>query len=136
MSMRRFVLTICLILYSGATISGESDFKYESEISSFLEHFQNNEIDKAIDSIYRSNPYLKTNGKQIEELKKAIKKIVSISGNIQGIEKLDTVLLGNSVARINYIVVYERMPIKIQFTFFKIKTGWRIQSFFIEEELF
>jgi len=134
--MRAFVLTIFLLLLSGATISEESDFKYESEISSFFGHFQNNEIDKAIDSIYRSNPYLKTNGDQIEGLKKAIKKIVSISGNIQVIEKLDTVMLGNSVVRTNYLVVYERMPIKIQFTFFKIKTGWRIQSFFIEEELF
>ena len=86
--MRAFVLTTFLLFQTGYAISEESDFKYESKISSFFGHFQNNEIDKAIDSIYRSNPYLKTNSKQIEGLKKAI------------------------------------------------KTGWRIQSFFIEEVLF
>ena len=128
MKISLFLFTILLSFNSFA--SG-----YQSEIDAFFKLYKKGEINKAIESIYKSNKYVSSNPDQIINIKNQLSSLQGLVGEVNNINKIDTYLVGDNFVHVTYIVTYDRQPIRYEFQFFKVKQGWRISSFSFDDNL-
>ncbi|WP_371187322.1 hypothetical protein [Thalassotalea maritima] len=108
---------------------------YQDEIDSFFELYQQDQINEAIDFIYRSNQYITTTSEQVSNRKTQLSTLKSLVGKIHHIDKIDTYKVGDNFVHITYLVIYDRQPIRYEFQFFKITDSWKIYSFAFDDHV-
>ena len=123
-------LTLICILIPGISVAAE----YQEEIDKFFGLFKEKKVEESIESIYSSNPYVGSLKDQLENLRSQLSSLTRLAGEIDSIEKLDEYMVGELFIHSTYLVVYERMPVRVEFQFFKLKKGWRILSFNFDDK--
>lgn len=128
----KYLSLIGLMLFSVSSMAND----YQKDIDSFFTQFEAGNVNQAVDDIYASNPYVKALPDQIKNVKTQLGAMPGLAGDIQYIKKLDEYLVHDSLVHVTYLVVYDRMPTKFEFQFFKLKSGWRIFSFSFDDSVF
>jgi hypothetical protein len=126
-------LSILLIatLFSFSSLAAD----YQSEIDNFFKLYQSGKVDEAVDSIYRTNKYVSSMPDQIQVVKNQLNSLGGLVGEINNIGKIDTYSVGDNFVHVTYLATYDRQPIRYEFQFFKVKSGWRISSFSFDDDL-
>jgi hypothetical protein len=128
--MKLSILLIA-ILFSFSSIAAD----YQSEIDEFFKLYQAGKVDEAVDSIYRTNKYVSSIPDQIQRVKTQLNALGGLVGDINNIGKIDTYSVGNDFVHVTYLATYDRQPVRYEFQFFKVKSGWRIYSFSFDDDL-
>lgn len=128
--MKLSILLIA-ILFSVSSLAAD----YQSEIDEFFKLYQSGKVDEAVDSIYRTNKYVSSIPDQIQRVKTQLNALGGLVGDINHIGKIDTYTVGDNLVHVTYLATYDRQPVRYEFQFFKVKSGWRIYSFSFDDEL-
>jgi hypothetical protein len=129
--MKYLSLLIFLLVSISATASD-----YTKEINEFFDLYKKGKIDKAVDTIYQSNPYVSSIPDQIKKVKTQLGAVEGLVGKLHTLELVDTYEVGTSLVHVTYMGIYDRQPVKFEFQFFKLNDGWRIYSFSFDAEVF
>ena len=129
--MRIVALFVLLTLSIGAVA-----IDYNKDINNFFVAFKTGDVDSAVDELYSSNPYVSALPDQIKVVKTQLGSLPGLAGEIQSISKMDEYVVNESLAHITYLVIYDRMPAKFEFQYFKVSSGWRIFSFSFDDSVF
>lgn len=128
--MKFSIFLITLLVTFNASASN-----YQTEIDEFFELYQAGKISDAVDSIYDTNKYVSSIPDQILNIKNQLTSLKGLVGEINNIGKIDTYNVGENFVHVTYLVTYDRQPIRYEFQFFKVKSGWRIYSFSFDDDL-
>ena len=128
--MKLSILLIA-ILFSVSSLAAD----YQSEIDEFFKLYQSGKVDEAVDSIYRTNKYVSSIPDQIQRVKTQLNALGGLVGDINHIAKIDTYTVGDNLVHVTYLATYDRQPVRYEFQFFKVKSGWRIYSFSFDDDL-
>lgn len=126
-------LSLVILLF--VSVSAHAS-EYTKEIDDFFDLYRKGEIDKAVDSIYRTNPYVASIPDQIKGVKTQMGAIEGLVGHLHALELVDTYEVGKSLVHVTYMGIYDRQPLKFEFQFFKLKDGWRIYAFSFDADVF
>lgn len=126
-------LSILLIatLFSFSSLAAD----YQSEIDEFFRLYQSGKVDEAVDSIYRTNKYVSSIPDQIQQVKTQLNALGGLVGDIHNIGRIDTYSVGDDFVHVTYLATYDRQPVRYEFQFFKVKSGWRIYSLSFDDDL-
>ena len=127
----RILSTILLLTLSMSALSAD----YQSEIDKFFKAYQSGSIDKAVEDLYKTNEYVSSIPDQISKIKTQLNSLSGLVGKINTITKIDTYNVGNSVVHVTYFVTYDRQPVRFEFQYFKVNSGWRIYSFSFDDDV-
>lgn len=109
---------------------------FQTEITQFFNLYKQGQIDKAVDAIYSTNPYVSSIPDQIKKVKTQLSAIEGLVGQLHSLELVDTYTVGKSLVHVTYMGIYDRQPVKFEFQFFKLKDGWRIYAFSFDAQVF
>ena len=123
-----FIFFLC---FSGSLYAAD----YQSEIDKFFNLYKTGNIEKAVASIYGTNPYISAVPDQVANVKTQLGSVKGLVGDIVEIHHIDTYKVANAFVHVTYIVTYDRQPIRFEFQYFKAKDGWRIYAFSFDQEL-
>lgn len=83
-----------------------------------------------IDFIFETNKWMiENNSDGISNVKTQLSNVLNQIGSYQGFDQLTISTLGDNYKVINYMVRYERQPLRFIFIFYKPKNTWQIQNF-------
>lgn len=108
---------------------------YEKDIDRFFEGLKKGNIEKIVDELYGSNPYITSVPDQVVHVKNQLKALPALVGELNYLKRLDEYSINNLFTHITYIATYDRQPVRFEFQFFKVKSGWRIYSFSFDAEM-
>lgn len=128
----KYLSLVILFFVSISTHASE----YTKEIDDFFDLYKKGKIDKAVDSIYKTNSYVASIPDQIKNVKTQMGAIEGLVGNLHALELVDTYEVGTSLVHVTYLGIYDRQPVKFEFQFFKLKDGWRIFAFSFDADVF
>ncbi|TLU65328.1 hypothetical protein FE810_08555 [Thalassotalea litorea] len=129
--MKYAIFAIATLLSFTVNASG-----YQSEIDEFFSLYKQGQINQAVDSIYKTNPYITSIPDQVKNVKTQLGAVEGLVGAMHAIELIDAYEVGENLVHVTYMGIYERQPIRFEFQFFKLKEGWRIFSFSFDAEVF
>lgn len=129
--MRHIFLGLFLLL-SLYTFSQE---KFDSLPNVFFKILEQKGSDQAIDFIYSSNKYISGNLAANLKVKAELKKIISLIGNYNGSEIIDTQFISLSYIRLSYLAKFDRQPLKFNFTMYKPKNNWQLQQLKFDDKV-
>ena len=129
--MKHLSLALMLILSVAAQASD-----YKQEIDNFFNLYKQGEIDKAVEAIYQTNPYVASIPDQIKAVKTQLGAVEGLVGKLHSLELVDTYEVGKSLVHVTYMGIYDRQPVRFEFQFFKLKDGWRIYAFSFDADVF
>lgn len=109
--------------------------EYQKDIDSFFKSLKEGDVEIAITDLYRSNPYVSSVPDQIINLKTQLSALPGLVGELNLLEKVDTYKVSDILHQVTYVATYDRQPVRFEFQYFKIKTGWRIYSMSFDSDL-
>ncbi|MBB85785.1 MAG: hypothetical protein CMP06_00560 [Xanthomonadales bacterium] len=123
--MKRTVpaLLLCLTTFA-ASASG-----YQDEIDKFFGLYEEGRIEESVDQLYSSNPYVSAVPDQVKQVKSQLRSLEGLVGGLDLKTKLSEYSVGDVFVHVTYLLNYDRQAVRFEFQFFKIKSGWRIDSF-------
>lgn len=127
----KYVLILFISLFSGDLLATE----YKNEISEFFALYKEGQIDKAVDSIYRTNSYVSSIPDQIKSVKNQLSSLAGLVGELHHISHVHTYDVGGTFVHVTYLLTYDRQPIRFEFQFFKVKSGWRVYAFSFDDNM-
>lgn len=88
---------------------------------------------EALNSIFATNKYFSK--VETNVVSKKLNDFIKIIGKFEGYEFIQTEAVGTGLVLYNYIVKYERQPLKFTFIFYKANEIWMLYNFKFESEL-
>ena len=129
------LLTIgCLCLAAPARAQDRSD-DYRVAIETFFGHVQQGDYAGAIDYIYADNPWILNQSDNVQNIKNQFTGLTNIVGQYIEHEKLLDEDLAGRVVRVDYIVLFERQPIRFEFQFYNPGGDWMTYAFSYQDDL-
>jgi hypothetical protein len=86
----------------------------------------------ALDYLFSTNPFIDQSG--IADVKDKFNSLVSQLGEYQGHELITTKSIGKNYVLSSYFVLYDRQPIRLMLTYYKVKNKWQLQNFHFDYE--
>lgn len=127
-----FVTVILTITASINTVSAQST--PEEMMSPFFEYFEN-DVDKAIDYLFSTNPLIAANKEAATEMKEKFETSRKMLGNYYGYEIAEKSFAGKSFAKYVYILKYDRQPVKMIIFMYCPDKKWKLQNINFQEDL-
>jgi hypothetical protein len=128
-----FVIISVVFVGKSSTIFEGDD--YHDIIVTFFSQISIGEVDKAIELLYISNPWILYKTDDIKQIKSKLTNLTDLVGEYQGNELLTEYVVAKRYAYLYYFVAYDRQPIKFVFEFYKPKDKWMIYSFSFNAEM-
>lgn len=104
----------------------------ETITNNFFKLYENNVTD-AVSYVFSTNHYFTK--PQVIEITKKLNDVIKIVGEFYGYEPIQKESIGNNFILLNYIIKYERQPIKFSFVLYKPKDKWILYNFNFNSEL-
>jgi len=121
-----------LLLFPFITLLAFSLFAQNSTqeiIDEFFTKYEKSPM-MGIDFIFETNKWMiENNSDGISNVKTQLSNVLNQIGSYQGFDQLAICTLGDNYKVINYMVRYERQPLRFIFIFYKPKNTWQIQNF-------
>ena len=117
-----------------ATISTSAWAKsYEQEIENFFIFYAQGEIVQAVDSIYSTNRWINVTSDQVLNLKGQLTALQPMLGTYLGQDRIGHHSYGERLIQVTYLALFERQPLRMEFTFYRPKDDWIIYSFSFDD---
>lgn len=118
------LLTIaCISFYYNALFAQE---KPEDITTHFFELFQEKGSDVAFDYAWSTNKWLITDTISTRDTKTKFKKGIAMLGKYYGYELIEKITLTDSYVLFDYLLKFDRQPLKISFILYKPDLSWQI----------
>lgn len=127
--MKKLLLIICIICFSTQSYCQKH---YDDISTEFFSKYEYNTV-IALDYIFNTNPWLKSNESGTNNVKSQIKEYETLLGEYVGYKKLSEEILGESFAYVVYMVKYERQPLRFIFQYYKAKDTWMLYNIKYDE---
>ncbi|MER2510951.1 MAG: hypothetical protein ABTQ25_00770 [Nitrosomonas ureae] len=112
------------------------DKAYLQHVEKFFELVKGKKYGESIDYIYSSNSWiLKTKSDDISLVRSSFASLPQLMGGYSGFEKLAEEEIGTRYVHLEYIVFFERQPLRIYFSFYKPEKEWIIQTFGYQDNI-
>ena len=136
--MKKYILIICLFFY--ATSNVYSQQSQEQIIDKFFADMLTEKPNQVLDNLYKNMPWVNNIKTDIDKLKSQFSELEKYFGKYNGYVLIGKKEIGSNVfSSYNYILKYERQPIRCTFKFYKPKDTVLLYSFSydmnLEEEL-
>lgn len=123
--MKKTIFFIVLI-FSLTSIFAQN--KPEDVTGKFFALYEKDGAAKAIEYIFDNNKYMDKNSDVISQIQARLNQLVTLVGNYNGYELMESKYLGESYLQQIFILKYDRQPIKFIFLLYKPKDLWQIQN--------
>lgn len=116
-----------LMLTLNSSLSAQNST--EGIINEFFATYEKSPLE-GIDFIFQTNKWMiKNNREGIGNVKTQLSNILNQIGDYQGYEQLSVKNVSENYKVINYMVRYDRQPLRFIFIFYKPNNTWQIQNF-------
>ncbi len=126
-----FALT-CLSAKYNLTSAQE---KPEDITAHFFQLFQEQSSDAAVDYFFSTNKWLNNDKTSQDNIKLQLKKGIAMLGQYYGYELIEKIVYTENYMMFNYMLRYDRQPIKFTFVLYKPNQTWQIQNLKLDEKL-
>lgn len=109
--------------------------KPEDLTEQFFKLYVEQGSDTAIGYIFANNKWMNNYKAYIDNLKMQTKEFIAKIGQYYGYELIEKTAYSENYLLFNYMVRYDRQPIKISFILYKPNQKWQIQNLKIDEKL-
>ncbi len=94
----------------------------------FFSVFDKKGSDAAVDWVYSTNKYIRSNIQASLKVKTELKKIISLIGAYKGYELMEKKVASPSYVHLYYLAKFERQPLKFTFVLYKPADKWQLQK--------
>lgn len=127
------IIVILLLVQHSIFASGQTSI--DTLINDFFKTYQIDRV-KAIDDLYKTNPWSTKITDGILSLKKEVMSYDNdYMGKYYGHELLIFKKVADTYALVSHVVKYDRQPMRFTFQFYKPSDKWRLYSFNIDSNL-
>lgn len=127
MRLKNLPPLLFLMLFAGKASFAQNT--PEGITKSFFDLYKKGTIDEAIDYIFGTNKYAENNREGIDDLKRKLKKTISIEGEYNGYDLLYKKTAGDNLVVLTLLVRHERDPLTFRLLFYKPADKWMLQNF-------
>lgn len=128
-------LTVIAMLLFCFTGKVNSQTAPEDITNHFFELYQEKGSDAAVDYIFSTNVWLSNAQSEVTAIKVQLKKGIAIIGQYYGFELIEKKMVGESYAKMAYLLRYSRQPIKFTFILYKPDKVWQVQNMKFDDRL-
>jgi len=124
-------ITLFFIIFNYPKIYAQST--PEELMQHFFDLFEK-DPSQAFDYIFSTNKLIDPNQSGIQSLKDKFETTRKVMGNYYGYDIASKNTVGNIYVKYNYILKYERQPIKLEVIMYKPNKIWKIQTLNFKED--
>ena len=135
---KRFYLLVLVLLSGIVTVPASAqsrDMDYRVTIQNFFNLIEQGQYVEALDYLYEDNPWIQNQQDNFQTLKTQFSGLSGLVGAYHGYEKLSDENLAGRLVRVDYIVFYERQPIRFEFQFYRAGDQWMTYAFLFNDDL-
>jgi len=129
----KFVLAILFSFVIWQT--GFSQERCDSIPEKFFSVFGEKGSDAAVDWVYSTNKYIRSNIQANLKVKTELKKIISLIGAYKGSELMKKKVVSPSYVQLYYLAKFERQPLKFIFVLYKPADKWQLQKLRFDDKV-
>ncbi len=118
-----FIAISCISIYNNLLVAQE---KPEDITNHFFELFQEKGSDVAFDYAWSTNKWLIADTISTRDTKTKFKKGIAMLGKYYGFELIDKINLTDSYVLFDYLLKFDRQPLKISIILYKPDLAWQI----------
>lgn len=97
-------------------------------VEKFFYIFQNVSSDSAINYVFASNKWMVVNQTLVNDIKVNLKRATNVLGPYYGYEVITKKFVGTSFVTLDYMLKYDKMPIKFSFILYRPDKKWQIHN--------
>jgi hypothetical protein len=98
-------------------------------INRFFELYKNEGYESALKYTLSTNKWIHAKGDEMDNLIVQLEKEVKVMGEYLGYEAIKSKRVGKRFRIVNYLVYYQRDPVRFTFELYKNNLGWEISNF-------
>ena len=132
--MEKYLFFIAFVFFA-RTGTSQDTTSYLAIPDKFFSIMESKGNDAAIDYIFKTNKYLRTQLAGNLKIKNELNKIVKLLGKFYGSELIEETKAGNNYVRLYYLAKYDRQPLLFIFTMYRPDKKWRIQQLRFSEKV-
>jgi hypothetical protein len=134
MRIQHWVLSLVLLI-SIFPLNLQAQEKAEDVTNRFFELFETKGSDEAVDYVFSTNKWLNGEKATIDAIKAQLKKGMAMIGQYYGFELIEKRSLGESFVLLDYMLRYDRQPIRFTFILYRPHDKWQIQNLKFDDRL-
>jgi hypothetical protein len=108
---------------------------YLDEVEQFFQSLKAGEVDAALENLYASNPWIQGSQDSIQQLKSQLGNLGAMVGQCHDHILLAEKQLANRWVYLNYLVLFDRQPLRFEFQFYRPEETWVIHAFSFDDEI-
>jgi hypothetical protein len=128
----RILLTLFLAL---VILPGFGQRTPEEIIRSFFATYVSGEEVKALDDLYRLSPWISSKSDNVAHLKSQVVAMKELVGKFYGYEEIAQLYLTDHLVQFDYLVLYDRQPVRFRFQFYRADKEWITFGFSFDDSL-
>lgn len=101
---------------------------------SFFIMLSKGSIDKALDYVVSTNPYMMQAKETVDNIKVKLQKSLPLIGKFYGQDLYSKKEIGPNYVYLKYILRYDRQPFIMTFVFYKPDNAWKLQNILFEDK--
>jgi hypothetical protein len=129
------VVVFALSLIPVRAIPQSPDTGYKDMVNRFFVLFDEGKYSEAVSYIYSSNPWVQTKSEDVAKVQTGLSKLPSLMGTLINHEMLTEASIAGGFVHLDYIVNFERQPVRFYFEFHRANRKWITYSFGYQDDL-
>jgi len=135
MKFRLCLILVFTLLLPCVVLSQPADTGYRKQIEQFFSLMKDGKYPESVDYIYSGSPWMKSKGDEIAKVRNAFQGMTTMIGGFIGDELVVEEHLGQKLVHLNYVVYFERQPLRFYFQFYKPKDAWMTYAFGFKDDM-
>jgi hypothetical protein len=107
----------------------------EELIKAFFNTYSTGKVEKAVEEIYKTNPWMSRNSDAVDNLKRQLRSSVELMGDYRGYGLLGTKDVASDLVLYDYLVKYDRQPLRFRFMFYRADKQWMLYSISYDDSI-
>jgi hypothetical protein len=104
-------------------------------VRTFFNSYSNGKVEKAVRDIYQTNPWMARKTDDIDNLKRQLLGAIDLMGEYRGYGLLGTKDIQSDLVMFDYLVKYDRQPMRFRFMFYRPQKEWMLYSFSYDDAI-
>ncbi len=129
MRTHAFLLALVLALTSVAQRTPDELIK------AFFNTYSTGKVEKAVEEIYKTNPWMSRNSDAVDNLKRQLRSAVELMGEYRGYGILGSKDVAADLVLYDYLVKYDRQPLRFRFMFYRADKEWMLYSISYDDSI-
>jgi hypothetical protein len=133
--MRSVCILAALVLVSVCPAAKAQDSGYQGIVQEFFTLLRDGHPVEAVEGLYGTNPWIARSRDAVETVKSSLLGLEDLVGRYRGHEALVETSLGDRLVYLSYLVVYDRQPLRFEFTFYRPEDRWMTYAFSFDDDI-